>query len=117
MLAMVALALMPTFSQAIAASRGQNTLAEVCTAQGMRVVALTADASDVDTEPARTFAAHAEHCPFCGHSTATVGMPPLAAAMVTACDATTAMPALSFAAPYTFHAWRASQPRGPPALS
>lgn len=108
--AMLALALMPTLSRAMAFADGSGRWAEVCTPQGMKLVA-TADRGD--EVPQATL--QLDHCGFC--SLATDGAAPLPPAVpVLALPVTrAAVPALFLHAPRTLHAWAHAQPRAPPA--
>jgi hypothetical protein len=115
--AMLALALMPTLSHALALARGEATgLAEVCTPQGPRWVSLKDGAPVSDPAPAQAFA-HLDHCPFCAQLGAPLGMPPAPLAFAAPAGLGHAMPRLFHAAPRPLFAWRAAQPRAPPSFS
>lgn len=114
--AVLAAALLPTISHALAQGRGDGARwAEVCTAQGMRLVVL--DDATADTSGQTQRIAQLEHCPYCALGAgaaplpAAPGLPPLAVTTVER------VPALFLHAPRTLHAWRSAQPRGPPAFS
>ncbi len=113
---MLALALLPTLSRAMAhGAGGAASWAEICTPQGMKLVAL--DALDVAPgEPAAPAQAghHLDHCPYCSLAGQALGLPPapvVAPALVLAAGHE---PPLFLQAPRTLHAWRSAQPRAPP---
>ena len=120
--AMGLLALVPTVSHALALQRAaQNGIAwtEVCTPQGMRLVAVdTADTSTdasaaVTAEAPVSTGGHLEHCSWCAPSLT----PPLPThPLVPALDAPTAptLPAAFLHAPSTGHVWACANPRAPP---
>lgn len=117
-LALLAMAMLPTFTQAVTHLRGDSTnWVEVCTPQGMRLVSLNgmAGGEDAPTEQAPLqAAAHLEHCALC---TLLQPLPALPAADVPSLVpalAAHALPWLFLHAPHKLHAWRSTQPRGPP---
>jgi hypothetical protein len=111
--AMLALALVPTLSHALAFARGQSDLAEVCTSQGPRLAAI----GDESPAPAGATLVHVEHCPLCSLQAASLGLPPAAAEGIALLNLSHALPALFLAAPRPLFAWSAAQPRAPPAVS
>lgn len=106
LVAIWALALLPTLSQALASVTGERAWAEVCTAQGTRWVAL----DDAAPEPGP--AGVLEHCPFCG-GTPALGLPPAPAAWRLFAAAHERPIAAGLAAPKPLARLHA-QPRGPP---
>jgi hypothetical protein len=109
LVAMLALALMPTLSHAMAQARGNSVFDEICSASGTR--------SPQPGDPAQGMAfGHLEHCPFC-HLQAQPLAPPPAAQPLPAQPFVHEQPPLFLAAARTLYAWRSSQPRGPPSLS
>ena len=112
LLAMFGLALVPALSHAMAGARGASSWAEVCTPQGVRVVALDDDAAA--PEGAMPGLVHLEHCPFCG-GTPVAAPPSVLPAPAVLTGTAHALPWLFLHAPATLHAWRTAQPRGPPA--
>ena len=114
MLAMLALALLPTVSHALALSRGGNAWAEVCTPQGMRLVAVDDSASDA--APTRT-AGHLEHCALCALAGVAAAPPPAPAVVPLLPLASVEPPRLFLHAPRTLFALCTAQPRGPPTIS
>ena len=122
---MLALALLPTLSRALAHTADERSaLAEICTPQGTKLlpgltiglkIGLSA-APEGTVEPAAP-RAHFDHCPYCALGGATPLPAPLAAAALTLLPLTQAAPALFLHAPRTLFAWTAAQPRGPPARS
>ncbi len=115
LLAVLALALLPGVSRALAASRGQDAWAQVCSAQGERVV-VSGEAVDGQRNPAPA-GMHLEHCPLCAASASAMGLPPAALTLhrVTVCVAR--QPERFLHAPETPFAWRNAQPRAPPTFS
>ncbi len=107
---MLALALLPTVSHALA--RSGTGFAEVCTPQGMKVVAL----ADGERQPS-TAATHLEHCAYCSAGFSAVDLPPPPPVLPVLNVAGSEAPPLFLQAPTTLHAWATAQPRGPPALS
>lgn len=113
---MLAMAVLPTLSHALAAARGDSRWAEICTPQGMRVVAVSGESGAPAPDPASA-AAHLEHCAYCAQSVGALGMPPAPVGVVPLPLAGAELPALFLPAPHTQHAWRSAQPRAPPAFS
>ncbi|MEN9628595.1 MAG: hypothetical protein RJA10_1822 [Pseudomonadota bacterium] len=111
---MLAFALLPTLSRAMAFAGGGSAWAEICTPQGLRLVA-TGDAQPSDA-PLQA-GLHLDHCKFC--SMASDGAAPLpAAAPALHLPLNGAAPPQRFLqAAVTPHAWRTAQPRGPPAAA
>ena len=116
LVAMLALALLPTVSHALAFARGGAAWAEVCTPQGMRLVSVDA-AQAVDTGAPVQAAGHLEHCPFCALGADLPALPPAPAAALPLPLGSAEPPALFLHAPRTLFAWRSAQPRGPPFTS
>jgi len=114
---MLALALMPAISHALAFVRGQSAdLVEICTQQGPQRVSLKDGAPATDPAPALAFE-HLDHCPFCAQLGTPLGMPPAPVVVPLQTHLSHAMPRLFYAAPRTLFAWSAAQPRAPPAFS
>lgn len=115
LLAMFALALVPTVSHALAQARGSTQWTEVCTPQGMRLVAIDAQTAP-EQQPA--VGGHLEHCPWCGMGGASPGMPPAPpAALPPAQQPVRLVPRLFLQARQGQFAWAPAQPRGPPATA
>ncbi len=114
LVAMLALALLPTVSHALAFARGGAAWAEVCTPQGMKVVAV--DAAQAGGEPVLA-AGHLEHCPLCALAADHAAPPPAAPVVLALPAGRMLMPAAFLHAPRTLFAWRSAQPRGPPSIS
>lgn len=111
--AMLALAMLPTVSHALAFVRGGAAWAEVCTPQGMQLVVV--DASQTPDSPSPTQAAgHLEHCPLCALGADLPALPPAPPAALMLPLTGAEAPALFLHAPRTLFAWRSAQPRGPP---
>jgi hypothetical protein len=114
LVAVLALALMPAVSHALAFARGDVTAwAEVCTTQGLQRVALDAQ----DGAPATT-GQHLDHCPFCKLGSDDAGAPPPAASdLAGPMPPGPLVPMWLRQAPRTQFAWSAAQPRAPPTFS
>lgn len=108
--AMLALAMIPTLSRAMAFADGSGRWAEVCTPQGMKLVA-TADSGD--EAPQATL--QLDPCGFCSLAGEGAAPLPAMAAAVHLPLHSAEPPALFLHAPRTLHAWSAAQPRAPPA--
>jgi hypothetical protein len=125
LVAILAVALLPTLSHAHAHAQGQGAggWAEVCTLQGPQRVAVDADGKLVDTvidasaDAAIAGAAHLQHCPLCALCLDAPALPSAAPAVLAPALADGDPPAAFLHAPRTLHAWRSAQPRGPPSLS
>lgn len=116
LVAVLALALMPTLSHALAFARGDAIAwAEVCTPQGVKVVAV--DGSDADAPVAPlNIGQHLEHCPFCKlGSHDALPLWPALPAVAEPLPPGPFLPPLWLQAPRTLHAWASAQPRAPPA--
>ena len=111
LVAVLALALMPAVSHALAFARGETTAwTEVCTTQGLQRVALDAP----DGAPATT-GQPLDHCPFCKLGSDDAGAPPPAASGgADPLPPGPLMPTRFGQAPRTLWAWSAAQPRAPP---
>lgn len=116
LLAMLAMALMPTVSHALALAKAPpGGWTEVCTPQGAQWVAL--DGSPIgETVPAGG-ADHQLDCPYCRPASSLVGLLPTAPLQWQLPIAGNAAPPLFFHAARTLFAWASAQPRGPPSLS
>ena len=114
LVAILALAVLPSVSRALSFVRGDSSFAEVCTPQGARLVALM-EQEGSGQQPA-AHGLHLEHCPLCSLS---FDAPLLPAVQVnsTLLFASAAPPALFLQAPRTLFAWHSVQARGPPATS
>jgi len=111
--AMLALALLPTLSHALAFARGDGALAEICTPQGAKLVAPGGETP----APDGTLLGHLDHCPLCSLHGAALGLPPVAVRHVEPSSLAHAVPPLFLAAPRRLFAWSAARPRGPPSFS
>ncbi|MDL2336688.1 MAG: DUF2946 family protein [Pseudomonadota bacterium] len=119
LLAVLALALLPTVSHALAAARGQAAWAEVCTPRGARLVAAASADGELQQEqgaPASS-AFHLEHCPLCALSTGDLGPAPSSSTLLPPTPSGVQLPERFLQAPCTPHAWRSAQPRAPPFVS
>jgi hypothetical protein len=87
-------------------------LSEVCTPQGARLVS-----SVPARDPAPPAFGHFDHCPFCSLHGGALGMPPARAHHAEPISLGHGVPPLFLVAPRLSFAWRAAQPRAPPALS
>lgn len=111
--AMLALALLPSVSHALAAARGAAGLAEVCTPLGARLVAR--DDAGRDDAPVQVSGA-LEHCPYCGLSTPSLGMPPAGLPKLAVAATAAHSPRRLAQRPVELLAWRSGLPRAPPRL-
>lgn len=75
---MLWLALVPTLSQALTSATGQARWVEVCTSQGMRLVAPdeAAAAAAGDPLPPLSIESAVGHCSFCSLASGALGLPP-----------------------------------------
>lgn len=112
LVAVLAFALLPTLSRAMAVAAGGGWT-EVCTPQGMKWVSLDAAAAE-DTAPVGA-PASLDHCALCGLSAEAAAPLPATAPPPLLPLRGAAPPSLFLQAPATLHAWRSAQPRGPPA--
>ena len=112
---MLALVLLPTLSHALAFAQGQTSWAEVCTPQGMRVVAV--GATDSNSGGPTQAVGHLEHCPYCSLGALALGFPPASASLAVLVMLQNKPPALFLQGPRTLFAWHSAQPRGPPVFS
>ncbi|CAD5371847.1 conserved exported hypothetical protein [Rubrivivax sp. A210] len=115
LVAMLALALMPTVSRALASADAHCDMPAMAGGEHGQHQAQAAAETPPSSAPtsAHHGAGHLEHCPFCALSFAAVGLPPAPPAVVLPL-AGAALPALFLQAPRTLFAWRSAQPRGPP---
>jgi Protein of unknown function (DUF2946) len=112
--AMLAFALLPTLSRAMAFAVGGSAWAEICTPQGLRLVAT----GDVQPSEAPLQAGlHLDHCKFCSMATDGAAPLPAAAPALYLPLGSAELPRAFLQAPATPHAWRTAQPRGPPAAA
>lgn len=112
-LAMLAFALAPTVSRALAFAGGGSGWAEVCTPQGMQWV--SADGQRSDSPP--DGAPQLDHCHFCQLAAAGAAPLPATAPVLALPLAGAEPPRLFLQAARTPHAWRSAQPRAPPFLA
>jgi Protein of unknown function (DUF2946) len=112
LLAMLAIALVPTVSRAMAFATGSPSWAEICTPQGMKLVA----AVDGDEAPVQT-GAHLDHCALCGLSSDGAAPLPALPVPLQLPVGSAEVPRLFLQAAHTLHAWRSAQPRAPPVLA
>ncbi len=112
--AMLAMALLPGVSHALAWAQGGHTQwAEVCTAQGLRLVAV-ADAAGTQAPALPAAHAQLEHCLFCAGGLGPAALPPAWAPAAPASTAARARPAGCGASPHAGALPRHAAPRGPP---
>ena len=111
---MLAFALVPTLSRAMAFASGDSTWAQICTPQGMRLVA--ADGADPAGAPVQA-AVSLDHCAFCSMASDGVAPLPAGTAMLPLPLRSAEPPRLFLQAAVTLPVWRSAQPRGPPSLS
>ncbi len=109
---MLAFALVPTLSRAMALATGNSAWAEICTPQGMKLVA-TADGDEVPAQAGT----HLDHCALCGLSTDGAAPLPAAQAALLLPVGGAEVPRLFLQAAHTLFAWRSAQARAPPVLA
>lgn len=112
LVAMLAFAVVPTVSRAMAYATGSSTWAEICTPQGMKLVA----AADGDEAPVQA-GAHLDHCALCGLSTDGAAPLPAVPVPLLVPVGSAEVPRLFPQAARTLHVWRSAQPRAPPFLA
>ena len=112
LVAMLAFALVPTVSRALAFGTGSSGWAEICTPQGMKRLAVVDD----DGAPVQA-GTHLNHCALCGLSTDGAAPLPAAPAPLRLPVGSAAGPRLFPQAAHTLPAWRRAQARAPPVLS
>jgi hypothetical protein len=116
LLAVFALAVVPTLSRAMDARLAHDSLLELCSQDGKRAV-VSSDAAAGERGDAPLAAIHLEHCPLCAASAAALGLPPASATMQWLSLTESRQPARLLHAPRTTFAWRTAQPRAPPSFS
>lgn len=111
LIAIAAMALLPTLSHALArqAGAGSSTFTEVCTPQGTKLVAL-ADGQDAPDSAMLQL----EHCSWCSGALGNLAPLPAAPRYDLPVAGADFVPAPFLQAPYTLHAWASTQPRAPP---
>jgi hypothetical protein len=118
LVAMLAFALVPTVSRAMAFAGGNSNWAEVCTPQGVKLVSTgDAFAGEADRETAPRPAAHTDACSFCsmlGDGTAPLPAAPTATPLPLA---GAEPPRLLLQATAPQPAWRSAPARAPPVRS
>lgn len=108
LVAMLALACVPTLSRWLATAQGPQAWAQVCTPQGLKSLGGAGD----------TAGRAATHLDACGYCTLAFGAaPPAVGAGWLAGARVEALPSYALAAPPGAAAWTAAQPRAPPAVS
>jgi hypothetical protein len=111
LLAIAALALLPTVSRLLAHATGSAALAEVCTPSGLKRMALGTEA------PAPVLAdAHLDHCPMCSLAGAAM-LPPATPIALPASLPRQGPPQLFGSSPRPLFAWASPRPRGPPSIA
>lgn len=116
MLAVMAMALLPTVSHALNfAHGGHRAWAEVCTPQGMKLVAVdSAPGTTGEPNSPASAAGHLEHCPYCAGAGTVAGLPPVPTRMPDFEGVNLLVPRLFLQAPHSSFAWCSAQPRAPP---
>lgn len=108
LVAVLALALLPTLSRAMAAGDAGGPWAEVCSSTGVKPL--------TDPTPSQA-AGHLDHCPLCTLQDGLPGLPAADAASTPAPVAASTRAARPSCAALRSLAWVLAHPRGPPALS
>ena len=122
LLAMLAVAVLPTLAHARAHVLGQGPggLGDICTQQGPRQVGVelgVPSTEAVNPTDGSAFATHLQHCPLCALALDAAWLPPTGPAAWPRTPGAVVPPAAFLHAPRTLHAWRTAQPRGPPAAA
>jgi hypothetical protein len=114
LVAIAAMALLPTLSHAMAHVAGGvgSGFTEVCTPQGMKLVAL----NDGETAP-DSAALQLEHCPWCTGALGDIAPAPALQGAGLQPAGTLLLPPLFLHGPRTLHAWLLANPRAPPVLA
>ena len=106
-------ALAPSISHALSASAGKAILAEICTVDGAKVVAVDAgDSQKPATDPLQH---HFKHCPYCATHGGSFALPPAMPSEFAVLGGPDLHPSLFYQAPAPLFAWSVAHPRGPPA--
>jgi len=116
LLAVFALAIVPTMSRALAATLAHDSLLELCSQDGKRAV-VSADAAAGEYGDIPLAGIHLEHCPLCIASAAALGLPPASAELQWLSLTEARQPERLLPAPRTSLAWCTAQPRAPPSFS
>ena len=126
LMAMVAMAIMPTISHAIvrfSAPAGAPMVMEVCTTRGVERISMAPGLQLTDPSKdggSKTLPAphdlNAEHCPMCGQSGHSA-LPPPSQSVLQLPGLSDAPPRLFLLAPRPLFAWLQARPRGPPHIS
>jgi hypothetical protein len=114
LLAVLAMALVPTLARALAHGQGTGTQwVEVCTAQGTGLVAVAGHGTAAPEDGGSSLLPQLEHCPLCvpahagpGPSAPAFDLPPPVGMSDT--------PSWLGLRPQALDGWRSAQPRGPP---
>jgi Protein of unknown function (DUF2946) len=117
LVAALAMAVMPTLSRAMAFANGEDGWAQVCTAQGMKMVAVADLGTPADPSAPSSSGASLDHCKYCTASAGAAPLPAAPASVPVPLAQASAAPAAFFHAPRTLFAWASAQPRAPPVLS
>ena len=111
--AMLAFALVPTLSRAMSHAQGNSAWAEVCTPQGLKLVAL----GNGEQAPVQANGHHLDHCAFCGLAGDGAAPWPSLPPTLPTVLAGTEVPRLFLQAAHTPFAWRSAPARAPPIRS
>jgi hypothetical protein len=115
LLAVLAMALVPSLARALAHGQGAGVQwVEVCTAQGMKLVAVADHGATEPGDTPHTLLPQLEHCPLCTLGHGGPALPSAAFALQPPPAAARAVATRFLHAPRTLYAWRSAQPRGPP---
>jgi hypothetical protein len=112
LVAMLAMALLPTLAHALNfAQGGKSGLAEICTPRGMQWVQFDGALADTGFPVA---ANQMEDCPYCSRVSPMAGLSPPVLQLQLQSPVGGAKPPLFLNAPRTLFVWASAQPRGPP---
>lgn len=118
-LAILANALAPSISHALAARSAQSAwVGEVCaTDRSGAALALLAAAAAGDEDRESSAHSMAGACPYCAPHAGDAGLPPSATAVLRGAPLRQRLPSLFLSSPRPLFAWAATRSRGPPAFS
>lgn len=106
-MAILAAALMPSVSRALASDRVANIMmAELCAPSGMRY-------ADMQKPPGDKHASHMDDCAYCRFHADTPALPTVIT-LVAPGEIAAVRPRLFYHSPTPLFAWTAARPRGPP---
>jgi hypothetical protein len=113
LVAILALALVPTLSRALVSSAAAGPWSDICSIDGAKAVAAGSGAGG----GSEVGASHLDHCPLCAAATGPGGLPPSVAVHALPLDGGLRVVPRQQCAPRPRHAGASTWPRGPPSFS